>query len=222
MSDTRTSDTRTNDARPKRAAREPTQAPAPIGQTAVNQTPVAEISSGETIVAEAVAAVTTPIIERQIVPEPDPVSTIALAQAVPSGPACPVPAAPERLPSDQPPASDKSPETAAETGWTAFTEAQAALAHGFAKAAVEMNGVSRSGIAATADAAVALLGARTLAEALEINAALARRGFDTMFEASARLSEIGAEAFVDASRPMLSRYVWPWRGGRGWDALGLS
>src|SRR5689334_5431621 len=130
------SDTRTNDARPKRAAREPAQAPAPIGQNVSSQTPTGDIPSAETIVAEAVAAVTAPIVERKTVPEPDPVSAIALARAVPSGPACPIPAASERSPSDrrpafQQPASDKSPEATAEKGWTAVTDAQAALARGF-------------------------------------------------------------------------------------------
>lgn len=205
------SDTKIGDTKPKRAAREPTQSQATLGHAAPSQT-----GTGETAVAEAVAAATAAVIERNIGPEPEPVSTIALAQAVPAGPACPVPAVPERFPSEKPPTSDKSPEAAAETAWTAFAEAQSALARGFEKAAVEMAGVSRSGLAATADAAVALIGARSFAEALEINAALARRGIDTAFEASARLSEIGAKTVADASRPMLSRY------GRGWGALGTS
>ncbi len=103
---------------------------------------------------------------------------------------------------------------AAENAWSAFAEAQSALARGFEKAAVEVTGISRSGMAATADAAVALLGARTFAEALEINAGLARRGVDAMLEGSARLSEIGAQAVADASRPLFSRF------GRNWSALG--
>ena len=148
-------------------------------------------------------------------------STIALTQAVPVGPrASPVPAAGTlggRKDADlDEPSSDKAPAAAVQTAWTAFAEAQTALARGFEKAAIEMTGISRSGAAATADAAVALLGARTFAEALEINAALARRGLDTMFEASARLSEIGVKAVADASHPLLSRY------GRGWGRLGAS
>ena len=131
-------------------------------------------------------------------PEPEPVSAIALAQAAPVGPACPVPSAPEssarRRPKSRPEAA------AAETAWTAFAEAQSALARGFERAAVEVTGISRSGMAATADAAVALLGARTFAEAIEINAGLARRRVDAMLEGSARLSEIGATAITDASQ----------------------
>ena len=104
------------------------------------------------------------------------------------------------------PGPTKPPEAAAETAWTAFAEAQCALARGFEKAAVEVTGISRSGMAATADAAVALLGARTFAEAIEINAGLARRRVDAMLEGSARLSEIGATAITDAYRPFLSRF----------------
>jgi hypothetical protein len=185
-----------NEIKPKRAAREPAQS--------------------EAAVAEMIAAATSSVIERHVVPEPEPVSTIALAQVAPiAGPACPVPTAPERS------QSDRSPEPAAGNAadanpWTAFAEAQSALARGFERAAVEMTGISRSGMAATADAAVALLGARTFAEALEINAGLARRGVDTMLEGSARLSEIGAKAVADASGPILSRF------GRNWGAPGRN
>lgn len=180
-----------SDIKPKRAAREPAQ--------------------NEAAVAAAVAAATAPVIERNIVPEPEPVSAVVLAQAVPAGPACPVPAAPESAPSDKPPEA-----TAGNAAWTAFAEAQSALARGFEKAAVEMTGISRSGMAAATDAAVALLGARTFAEAVEINAGLARRSVDAMLEGSARLSEIGAQAVTDASRPLLSRF------GRNWSALGIG
>jgi hypothetical protein len=189
-----------NEIKPKRAARETAQS--------------------EAAVADVIAAATSSVIERHAVPEPEPVSTIALAQVAPAaaplpaaGPACPLPTAPDRS------QSDRSPEPAVEntahaSPWTAFAEAQSALARGFERAAVEMTGISRSGMAATADAAVALLGARTFAEALEINAGLARRGVDTMLEGSARLSEIGAKAVADASGPILSRF------GRNWGALG--
>jgi phasin family protein len=95
---------------------------------------------------------------------------------------------------------------------TAFAEAQAALARGFELAALEMTGMTHSGMAATADAAVALLSARTLAEAIEINASLARRGVDSMLEGSAKLSEIGTRAVADASRPILSRVSGVWSG----------
>src|SRR6266446_2370999 len=65
-----------------------------------------------------------------------------------------------------------------EAPWTAFAEAQAVLARGFEEIAVEVSGMTRSGFAAAADATVALLGVRTFAEAVEINAALAQRGVE--------------------------------------------
>lgn len=95
-------------------------------------------------------------------------------------------------------------QTAADQAWAGLTEAQAALARGFEQVAVEMTGVTRKGIMAATDAAVALLGARTLAEVIEINAGLARRGIDTAIEGSAKLSEIGVKIFAEASRPLLN------------------
>jgi hypothetical protein len=177
-----------SEIRSKRAAREPVR--------------------NEAVLAEIVAAATAPVIEQNIIAEPEPVSATTLAQAAPMGLACSVPADPENPPSDE-----KS-ETAAENPWMAFVEAQSALARGLEKAAIEVVGISRSGMAATTDAAIALLGARTFAEAIEINAGLARRGVDAMMEGSARLSEIGAQSITDASRPFLSRF------GGGWGVLG--
>jgi hypothetical protein len=89
--------------------------------------------------------------------------------------------------------------------WIAVAEAQAALARGFEAIAVEMTGMTRSGIAAASDAAIALFGARTFSEIVEINAGFAQRGVDAMIESTARLSEIGARAVNEASRPTLSR-----------------
>jgi len=100
----------------------------------------------------------------------------------------------------------------AEDAWTAFVEAQAVLARGFEEVAIEVTGMTRSGIAAAADAAVALLGVKTFSEAVEINATLARRGVDAMIEGSAKLSEIGVKAMSDASRPVLSRLGESWSG----------
>src|SRR3954453_20863826 len=96
-----------SDTKPKRGAREPAQ-----GQ--------GQATGGDAAVAEVAAAMTAPVIERNIALEPDPVSTIALTQAGPGGPACPVPAAAEHSPSEESPAAEKSPAEAAETGWTAF------------------------------------------------------------------------------------------------------
>src|SRR3954469_16709449 len=95
MSDSKTGDIKTGETKPRRAVR----------GLATSQ---ADIDA----VAEAVASVTAPIlehIERNVTPEPEPASVIAMAQAVPAGPACPVPAAAEPSPVEKPPISDKSP-----------------------------------------------------------------------------------------------------------------
>jgi phasin family protein len=95
-------------------------------------------------------------------------------------------------------------ETTAEDALVAFAEAQTALARGAEQIAVELAGMTRSGLTATADAAIALLGAKSFAEAVEINAGLARRSFDTMLEGSSKVSEIAVKSVADASRPLLS------------------
>lgn len=89
--------------------------------------------------------------------------------------------------------------------WAMVGEAQATLARGLAALAVEITGMTGAGIAAAGDAAIALVEARTLAEAVEIGAGLARRGVDAMIEGSTRLSEIGVTAVSDASRSILSQ-----------------
>src|SRR5689334_16232862 len=105
-----------SEIKPKRAAREPVRS--------------------EAIAEEAIEAATASVIQQTMTPEPEPVSTIALAQAAPVGPSCPVPSARQSsLP-------DKPPEAAADTAWTAFAEAQCALARGFERAAVEVTGIS--------------------------------------------------------------------------------
>jgi hypothetical protein len=97
-------------------------------------------------------------------------------------------------------------EATAEDALAAFAEAQTALARGAEQIASELAGMTRSGLAATSDAAIALLGAKSFAEAVEINAGLARRGFDAMLEGSAKVSEIAVRSVTDASRPLLSGF----------------
>jgi hypothetical protein len=171
-----------------------------------------EISPGEAVPPEAAPA---------IVPEAP-----SVAEAVAAPAAEIAEPAPEILSAAAEPQTDSVDKPALETvppiaepqadavddPWTAFAEAQAALARGFEEIAVEVTGITRSGALAAADAAVALLGARTFSEAVEINAALARRGVDAMIEGSAKLSEIGVKVVSEASRPILSRLDGPWGG----------
>jgi hypothetical protein len=72
--------------------------------------------------------------------------------------------------------------------------------------------MGRNGMVAGTDAALALLAARTLAEAVEINAGLARRGVDTIMAGSARLSEIGLKTMADASQLLLAQFGAAWEG----------
>jgi len=130
-----------------------------------------------------------------------------------------VSAPPEAVAEPAPEVAPASAEAQADSGddpWTLFAEAQAALARGVEEIAVEVTGMTRSGIAAAADATIALLGARTFSEAVEIHAGLARRGVDAMIEGSARLSEIGVKAMSAASQPVLSRL------GGTWSGVGLG
>lgn len=110
----------------------------------------------------------------------------------------------EQAPEIVPAAADRQTDSV-DDPWTAFTDAQAALARGFEEIAAEASGMTRSGFAAVADAVAALIGVRIFAEAVEINAALARRGTEALIEGSAKLSEIGVRAMSEASRPILSR-----------------
>src|SRR4051794_22924684 len=94
-----------------------------------------EPAQSEAALAELVAAAS--VVERNMVPEPEPVSTIALAQAAPAGPACPVPAGSESSAPDKAPeaaagkATAQKATAAAENAWTIFAEAQSALARSF-------------------------------------------------------------------------------------------
>ena len=77
----------------------------------------------------------------------------------------------------------------------------------------EINTLTRSEIAAVADSATAMLGAKTFAEAVEVNLGYARRSFDALIGSTAKLSEIGVKTAADASRPIVTRF------GSGWKAM---
>jgi hypothetical protein len=100
--------------------------------------------------------------------------------------------------------------------WAAFAEAQAAAARGFEGLVGEIASLARSEMTAAAESATALFGVKSLADAVEINLGFARRSFDAMIGSSAKLSEIGVKAAVEASRPLLARL------GGGWKAAGLG
>ena len=89
--------------------------------------------------------------------------------------------------------------------WAAMSEAQAAAARGFEAMLGELSAFAKTEIAAATEGATALLGVKTLSEAVEVNLGYARRSFDALVGSSAKLSEIGAKTASDASRPILSR-----------------
>lgn len=175
-----------SDVKPKRAAREPGRG---------------DISPGEPVPARTAPVVPAAMVPEAMVPEaptaPEVVSTAPEAAAHTP----PVMVSATAAPLADSPSDSRSPDDP----WTAFAEAQAALARGFEAIAVEITGMTRSGIAAASDTAIALLGARNFSEAVEINAGLARRGVDAVIAGSAKLTDIGVKAASEASRPMLAR-----------------
>jgi hypothetical protein len=186
-----------SDGKPRRVARESARRETPSEEIPAAAVPPFDAAPPQpSIAAPTEAAISQPAPASVAAPEPvmavmPPQPTIAPAAAVTAVEA-------EAAPADD--------------AWAALLEAHAALARGLEEIAGEVSGLSRSGIAAAADAAVALIGAKTFAEAVEINAALARHGVDAMIEGSAKLSEIGVKAMTDASRPILSRLGAAWSG----------
>jgi hypothetical protein len=128
----------------------------------------------------------------------------------------------ESSPKPAPPSVAATPRHAApaddmfaygQQAWAALAEAQAAAARGFEALVGEINTLTRSEMAAATNSATAMLGVKTLAEAVEVNLGYARRSFDALIGSSAKLSEIGVKAAAEASRPILTRF------GSGWKAM---
>jgi len=147
-------------------------------------------TTGEAIVGEPAPMVTP---EAASIPEPPPAIAAAMTEPMP------------------PPAIAAAAEAAADS-WSTVADAQSALTRGFEQFAVELAGMTRTGMVAGTDAALAMLAARTVAEAVEINAGLARRGVDAMIAGSARLSEIGLKTMAEASTPLLAQFGAAWEG----------
>jgi phasin family protein len=199
-----------SEPRPKRAPREATRrnggaatagSPTAANPTAANPTAPAEIDAGSTPETATAAVALATATAAEPIPEPVITQPKPAAEAAPAAP--------------QAPGSKPASEELWADPWSALTEAQSALARGFEEAATEFGGLTRSGIAATTEAANAMLGAKTLAEAIEINTGYARRGFDAMLGGAAKLSEIGVKTATDASRPILNRLGESWKSLNG-------
>ncbi len=190
-----------SNGKPKRPVRDPAASSQP-----------SEPASPATAAVAPPPATTTPAAAPQPAAEISEPVPAAIA-AEPEQPAAPAAAAAQFeeavAPAPVEAAANEAP-AGADGPWNAFAEAQAAFARGAEEIAGEVSGLTRSGIAATTEAALALLGAKTLAEAVEINAGLARRGVDAMLEGSARLSEIGLKMMTEGALPILSRFGAAW------------
>ena len=134
----------------------------------------------------------------------------ALEFTAPTVPATPIVAAETEAIAEPEPeiwsASVKEQTDSLEAPWAAFRDAQSVFARGLEEFAVEVNGMSRSGIEAMAEATGALLGAKSFSEAVEINATLARRETDVMIEGAAKLAAIGVRTISEFSQPILSLF----------------
>ena len=135
-------------------------------------------------------------------PRPETAPAAQPVAALPAPPAAPV------LPKSAPTAGMAPSDDMFAYGqqsWAALAEAQAAAARGFEALVGEMTNFTRSEMAAAANTATAMLGVKTFAEAVEVNLGFARRSFDALIGSAAKLSEIGAKAAAETSRPILSR-----------------
>jgi hypothetical protein len=141
---------------------------------------------------EAMTGEPMPTVAPEAAPIPEPPTEIAAAMTEPV-----------------PPPAFTAASAAADDSWAAVADMQAALARGFEEFAVEVTGLTRTGMVVGVDAALGLFGARTLAEIVEINAGLTRRGVDAAIAGSARLSEIGLKTMTDAAKPLLCRFGEP-------------
>lgn len=81
-------------------------------------------------------------------------------------------------------------------------ESQAAIASDMTAFALEMSGFARSNLTAAGDSVTAMLTARSLVDAVEVQLGFARRSLDALADGSTRLGEIGLRLANDAAKPM--------------------
>jgi hypothetical protein len=109
----------------------------------------------------------------------------------------PAPASPRQNP-------EIRPSAAASNTFAAFGATQAAFARSAEAVADEVAVFMRVGFANAADAATAILGAKTLSDAFAVNTSLARRSFEAMLAGSAKLSEIGFQFATESLKPLMA------------------
>jgi hypothetical protein len=112
-------------------------------------------------------------------------ATEAASAAVPAPPAQPLPGAANPLPMPNP---------------VALADV---FAHGAEAYADEMAELMQTGFATATDTAKAMLGAKTLTEAFEINAGFVRKSLDTIVASSIRLTDITARLAEGSLKPLM-------------------
>jgi hypothetical protein len=81
---------------------------------------------------------------------------------------------------------------------------QNAFGRSYEQAFAEFVSFACAGMAVSRDAALALLGAKTISDAIAVNTDFVRKGLDTVFDSTAKLSELGVKTMTSASAPLLS------------------
>ena len=117
---------------------------------------------------------------------------------------------PESAPVAALPAPVSAPAIDSGDALTALIESQAAMARGLTALGAEIADLARGGIDAATKSAGDLLSARTWADAVEINAGLARRQFEAFVDGSARLSQIGTKLAAEVSAPFVAQLSRDW------------
>jgi len=88
---------------------------------------------------------------------------------------------------------------------TSIGASQSAIASDVAALALEISGMARSNLTAAGDSFAALLSAKSVVDAVEIQIGFARRSLGAIAEGSTRLGEIGLRLANDAAKPVMAR-----------------
>ncbi len=85
-----------------------------------------------------------------------------------------------------------------------FGDSQRAVANGVKAMALEVSGLTQAALTDAGDSAAAIIRARNLSDAVEVQFGFARRSIAALIAGSARLSEIGTQLAADAARPVVA------------------
>jgi hypothetical protein len=97
--------------------------------------------------------------------------------------------------------------TACQATLASIGASQSAVASDVRAMALEVTGIASSNLTAAGDSMTALLGAKSLTDAVEIQLNFARRCLDAFAEGSTRLGEIGIQLANDAAKPLLTPFA---------------